>query len=201
MGGGMAGNFGGTAGNSREKILDSLSNLLTAASLIPGLDTFADLASIPVDLARGDIVSAGLSALGVIPFVGEVADTAKIARVADKAIDSGKTIKKATSVTNNVKSVAKKFKLNKSGYFGDIGKNTRVFRSADPIKSSADFYNRLSKNGKKTVLANGKGVQTVFDDGSRVVYRVVTKTPNSPAVEITVSSIGKIKSQKIHFIK
>ena len=115
MGGGMAGNFGGTAGNSREKILDSLSNLLTAASLIPGLDTFADLASIPVDIARGDIVSAGLSALGAIPFVGEVADTAKIARVADKAIDSGKTIKKATSVTNNVKSVAKKFKLNKSG--------------------------------------------------------------------------------------
>ena len=95
--------FGGTAGNSREKILDSLSNLLTAASLIPGLDTFADLASIPVDLARGDIVSAGLSALGAIPFVGEVADTAKIARVADKAIDSAKTVNKISDTGKLIK--------------------------------------------------------------------------------------------------
>lgn len=100
MGGGIAGNFGSTAGSSKENILDSLSNFLTAASLIPGLDTFADLASIPVDLARGDIVSAGFSALGAIPFVGEIADTAKVARVVDKAVDSGKTIKKVGDFAN-----------------------------------------------------------------------------------------------------
>lgn len=94
MGGGMAGNFGSTAGVSRENILDSISNFLTAASLIPGLDTFTDLASIPVDLARGDYVSAGWDLLGVIPFVGEIADTAKIARVADKAADIAKLLKK-----------------------------------------------------------------------------------------------------------
>ena len=52
MGGGMAGDFGSTAGVSGENILDSISNFLTAASLIPGLDTFTDLAAIPVDLAR-----------------------------------------------------------------------------------------------------------------------------------------------------
>ncbi len=94
MGGGMAGNFGSTAGVSGENILDSISNFLTAASLIPGLDTFTDLASIPVDLARGDYVSAGWDLLGVIPFVGEIADTAKIARVADKAADIAKLLKK-----------------------------------------------------------------------------------------------------------
>ena len=65
MGGGTGGNFGNTIGSR----LDTLSNLLTAASLIPGLDTFADLASIPVDLARGDFISAGLGALGAVPFV------------------------------------------------------------------------------------------------------------------------------------
>ena len=75
MGGGTGGNFGNTIGSR----LDTLSNLLTAASLIPGLDTFADIASIPVDLARGDFVSAGLGALGAVPFVGEVADTANLA--------------------------------------------------------------------------------------------------------------------------
>ena len=75
MGAGKSGNFGNTKGNS----LDALSNLLTAASLIPGLDTFTNLASIPVDLARGDFLSAGLSAIGAIPVVGEVADVANYA--------------------------------------------------------------------------------------------------------------------------
>ena len=42
MGGGIGGNFGSTKGSS----LDALSDLLTAASLIPGLDTFTNLASI-----------------------------------------------------------------------------------------------------------------------------------------------------------
>lgn len=59
MGAGKAGNFGNTKGDA----LDALSNFLAAASLIPGLDTFTDLASIPVDLARGDFFSAGLDAL------------------------------------------------------------------------------------------------------------------------------------------
>ena len=200
MGAGKAGNFGNTKGSS----LDALSNLLTAASLIPGLDTFTNLASIPIDLARGDFVSAGLSAIGAIPVVGEVADTAKLAKVADKSVDTAKAAKKAskiTSVADNTKSVAKKYKLGKNGYFGTKGKNTRIFKSNDPIKSSADFYKKISKGGSERVLPNGKGVQTTFSDKSSVVYRVITKTPNSPAVEITVKTPGKIKPQKIHFIK
>lgn len=106
MGGGVRGNFGNTRGNS----LDALSNLLTAASLIPGLDTFTNLASIPVDLARGDFLSAGLSAIGAIPVVGEVADVAKyadkgidIAKTVDKASDASKTVKKSKSVINKQK--------------------------------------------------------------------------------------------------
>ena len=95
MGAGNAGNFGNTKGSS----LDALSNLLTAASLIPGLDTFTNLASIPVDLARGDFVSAGLSALGVFPVAGEVADTAKIAKMADKAVDTAKIASRSSKGT------------------------------------------------------------------------------------------------------
>ena len=94
MGGGTAGNFGNTKGSR----LDALSNLLAAASLIPGIDTFVDLAAIPVDLARGDYVSAGLSAIGVIPIIGEVGDAAKLARMADKAIDTTKAVKKAGKI-------------------------------------------------------------------------------------------------------
>ncbi len=200
MGGGVRGNFGNTKGSR----LDALSNFLTAASLIPGLDTLADLVAIPVDLLRGDFLSAGLDAFGALPVVGEIADTSKLAKMADKALDGVKTAKKTskvTSVADNAKSVAKKYNLRQSGYFGTKGKNTQVFKSADPIKSSADFYNKISKGGQKSALSNGKGVQAVFADGSRVVYRIITKTPNSPAVSITVTNPGIIKPQKIHFIK
>ncbi len=200
----MGGSTGGNFGNTRGSILDELSDVLTMASLIPGIDTFTDLASIPVDLARGDLLSVGLDVLGVIPLVGETADTAKLAKMANKTIDTAKAAKKASKISgvaDNAKSVAKKYNLGKNGYFGTKGKNTRVFKSNDPIKSSADFYKKVSKGGQKSVLSNGKGVQTVFPDGSRVVYREITKTPNSPAVSITVTNPKKIKSQKIHFIK
>ena len=200
MGGGKAGNFGNTFGQK----LDMLSDALTAASLIPGVDTIADLAAIPVAALRQDFVSVGLDALGVIPLVGEVADTAKLAKTAGKAVDAAKTANKAskvTSVSDNAKSVAKKYNLGENGYFGTKGKNTRVFQSDDPIKSSADFYEKISKGGKQSALSNGKGVQAVFDDGSREVYRVKTSTPNSPAIDIGISVYSGIKKQKIHFIK
>ena len=103
MGAGKSGNFGNTKGNS----LDALSNLLTAASLIPGLDTFADLAAILVDLARGDFTSAGLSALGMIPVIGEVADTAKLAKMADDAIDAAKAVDKVSDVGKAVIKIPK----------------------------------------------------------------------------------------------
>lgn len=77
MGGSRSGNFGNTQGS--KGFLDRLSDILTAASLIPGLDTFADLAAIFVDLLRGDLESTLLDVLGVVPLAGEIADTAKIA--------------------------------------------------------------------------------------------------------------------------
>lgn len=200
MGAGKAGNFGNTYGSS----LDAVSNFLTMASFVPGVDTVTNFLSIPVDLARGDFLSAGLDVLGMIPVLGEVADLAKVANKVDNIADTAKAINKAsklTSVVDNAKSVAKKYNLNKNGFFGTKGKNTRIFKSNDPIKSSADFYKKISKGGSERILPNGKGVQTTFSDKSSVVYRVITKTPNSPAVEITVKTPGKIKSQKIHFIK
>ena len=84
-----------------------------AASLIPGIDTFADAAAVPVDLLRGDYISAGLDAFGILPFVGEVADTAKLTRaginIADAAHDAGKVIDagKITDKTDDVADAVK----------------------------------------------------------------------------------------------
>ena len=63
------------------------------------------MVSIPVDLARGDFLSAGLSALGVVPVAGEVADTAKLAKMADKVVDTAKIASgssKGTKLLNKV---------------------------------------------------------------------------------------------------
>ena len=82
---------------------DAASDILAIASLIPGVDTIADLVSIPIDLIRGDYVSAILSAIGAIPVVGEVADTAKIAKTADKAMDAMDAAKAAGKVSDAAK--------------------------------------------------------------------------------------------------
>ena len=68
---------------------------------MPGADTFVDAAAIPVDMLRGDWVSVGLDLLGVIPLVGEVGDTAKLAKMADKASDAIKTIKRSIKYPGN----------------------------------------------------------------------------------------------------
>lgn len=86
---------------------------LTAASVIPGLDTFTNLASIPVDLARGDYMSADLSAFGAFPVVGEVADTAKIAKNVDKAVDAAKAAHKASRIKKISNPIVKSKRIGK----------------------------------------------------------------------------------------
>ncbi|MBQ7075835.1 MAG: hypothetical protein IJM94_03430, partial [Clostridia bacterium] len=86
------------------KTLDKVSNFLVWASLIPGLDTLSNLAAIPVDLLRGDYVSAALSAAAMLPYVGEAADAAKLARVADKTVDVAKVVGKAGKTADAINS-------------------------------------------------------------------------------------------------
>ena len=102
MGAGKAGNFGNTYGSS----LDAVSNFLAMASFVPGTDTVTNFLSIPVDLARGDFLSAGLDVLGMIPVLGEVADLAKVANKVDNIADTAKVVKKTSNITKNVKVIS-----------------------------------------------------------------------------------------------
>ena len=136
MGAGKSGNFGNTKGSS----LDALSNLLTAASLIPGLDAFTNLASIPIDLARGDFLSAGLSAVGIIPVVGEIADTAKLAKMADKTVDAAKVADRISDAAKSVKRISPskltqthKLTLSKKQY-SNLVESIRKNGITEPIK-------------------------------------------------------------------
>lgn len=99
MGGSAAGNFGKTSGST----LDHISQVLSLLSFVPALDTLTNAISIPVDILRGDWSSASLDALGIIPIVGEIADTAKIV---DKTSDAVKAFKKVSVANRKVKSIS-----------------------------------------------------------------------------------------------
>jgi hypothetical protein len=63
---------------------------LGAASFIPGLGIVTGALGAGVDLARGDYVGAGLSALSAIPFAGDIAAAGKMARFAGMGKTAGK---------------------------------------------------------------------------------------------------------------
>lgn len=153
----MGGSTGGNFGNTRGSILDELSDVLTMASLIPGIDTFMDLASIPVDLARGDLLSVGLDVLGVIPLVGETADTAKLAKMADKAIDAAKAADKASDAVKTAKKSTSFSGVSKKIYLGKQGKHIIGHNNYTKWKSilnistekAQKLVNEYSGTGKK----------------------------------------------------
>ena len=113
-------------------------------------------------------------------------------------------IDRNTSPNKNIEALSTKYKYNsESGKFGSRGKNVQIILSREPIKDSREFYDIISKGGNKTKLSNGKGDRADFNDGTTIIYRVITSTKGSPAVDIKVvsKSKGEISTQKIHFIK
>ncbi len=189
MGGGKSGNFGNTIG-SKSLSLDDLSNLLTAASLIPGLDTFTNLASIPVDLARGDFVSAGLSAIGAIPVIGEVADTTKLAKMADKAVDTVKAIDKTSDFTKFTKKLHSgrqgkhivdhnNYKKGRSIFSGSVSDAQQLIKkysgTGQRINSTSERVNFKKVIGKYVDEVTGKAYDTTVGtiryskDGAHIV--------------------------------
>lgn len=173
--------------------LDSISNLLTVASLVPGLDSLTNLASIPVDLARGDFLSAGLSAIGMIPVVGEVGDTAKLAKMADKVVGAAKVNKtaknskliiKVTNKSSALKSVdtlpssiqksAKSFFKGSSNNYNSYSviknnNNTYTIKMENPgkVPGSKAVYNKIVNSDGKTI----KVYKDTFDPSGNLVHR------------------------------
>lgn len=168
MGGGLGGSFGGTKGSngSFKETLDHISNLLTAASFVPGLDTFTNIASIPVDALRGDWVSTILDIAGVIPVFGEAADFAKTGdkiidgvKTADKARDSAKAVRKATTSVQNISpyKITKTHSLTLSKKkYAELVESIRKNGITEPIKY-------VEHNGTKYVVDGHHRLQAAKD--------------------------------------
>ncbi len=125
---------------------DVASAALAAASFIPGADTVTNLLSIPVDLIKGDYVSAGLDALGVIPFIGEVADAAKVARKADDIADIVNVAKKANNTKNVVDAAKKTYNMAETVNVGDkVHDLANVVENISPYKIEPTHSLTLSK--------------------------------------------------------
>ena len=127
--------------------LDYVSSLLSAAALIPGIDSIVDLISIPVDLLRGDLVSAGFDLMGIVPFVGEVGDTGKALRIADKASDVAKAVDKGSSFSG----FSKRLHLGKQGKH-IVGHNNYQDEKSIleiSIDEAQDLINKYSGKGQK----------------------------------------------------
>ena len=190
MGGSVSRNFGNTKGNTKGNALDAISDLLTAASLIPGLDTFTDLAAIPVDLARGDFLSAGLDAIGIIPVAGEVADTAKLAKMADKAVDAAKVANKATDFSKFTKKIHSgrqgkhivnhnNYKKGRSIFSGSLSEAQQLIKeysgTGQRINSTSERVNFKKVIGKYVDEVTGKTYDTTVGtiryskDGAHIV--------------------------------
>ena len=154
--------------------MDKLSDGLAIASLIPGLDTFADLASIPIDLARGDFVSAGLSALGAVPFVGEVADSAKLAKMVDKVGDGVKTVNKSDKLVDSAKGIKKSIKYPGNNPSKSPGKGFEWRGKSTPDKGKGNWYNPKTGEKWNSDLKHGDPIGPHWDytDSKGKQYRV-----------------------------
>ena len=112
------------------------------------------------------------------------------------------------SLRDNLPDVLKSYSISPDGFFGSIGKagvkEIRQLDTNDVVEESKKFYDKLTFGGIETKLPNGNGTRTELRDGTIIVYREITSTVNSPAVEINVRKSNgacNIAFQKIHFEK
>ena len=108
---------------------------------------------------------------------------------------------------DNILDLVRLVPLHSTGWFGDKSvkkaSRARVFESSNPARSAYEFQAAARKGFVRCETISGKGMVMTMKDGSRVTYRWTSSSKDrSPVVELqVVSRIGRIRSQKIHFVE
>lgn len=111
--------------------------------------------------------------------------------------------KNSNSIEQNVYKASKYYDFNEeSGYFGRKGNSqkVRVIYSNNPIVDASILFNILKSGGNVTSLPNKKGIKAVLKDYTVITFRRITKTKDSPAIDINIEGSKVVKNQKIHFV-
>lgn len=102
-----------------------------------------------------------------------------------------------------LKSLINEHPLNSGNSFGVKGTSSdiQVLRVEDPQGTALKFWSKLSASGRISRNSNGSWIAK-FADGSHVVYRENSTTPNTPMVKISLKQpVAGLKSeQNIHFV-
>ena len=119
------------------EFLDDISMSLAGLGLIPAVGNIFDLASIPIDLLRGDTTSAGLSALSLIEGVGQVAGATKMANLASTAGMAGIFATRAANRGINQEGASNLFDLiNKVKAQGNLKPGSRRLDILDTLQTA-----------------------------------------------------------------
>lgn len=107
-----------------------------------------------------------------------------------------------SNLSSNIQDLAAKYPLNSEGKFGKPGQgnNVQQVASSNPIATGNNFFDKLSTGGKVKDLKNGKGKMATFPDASTVVFRPVSSSDGSPALDIVIKGPSGL-DYKIHFVK
>lgn len=104
----------------------------------------------------------------------------------------------------NLAQLARKYPLDQYGHFGTRSTPTVWEVTTDgPDRVAKEFWDKLGNGGKIRSEERKYGTTFIseFSDGSVVVYRPVTGSPRSPAIDIQIesSSAGPVGRYRIHF--
>ena len=167
-------------------IWDKISDILVAASFIPGLDSITNLASIPVDLIREDYASAILDLIGLIPVVGEVADGVK---TADRVADGVRTIDKVSDATKSMESVNA---IRKTVSKTDPYKLMQIQKLTLSKKQYSELVENIRTNGIKESIkyVDIDGTKYVVDGHHRLQAAKDLKLKEIPIEEVTLPYKG-----------
>lgn len=112
------------------------------------------------------------------------------------------------TLRENLPAISKLYGPPSGGFFGKVGKagvkETRQIDVDDVLSESRKFYDTIAYGGIESNLPKGNGVRTEMKDGTIIVYREITSTDGSPAVEINVRKSSDdcgLTYHKIHFEK
>jgi len=110
------------------------------------------------------------------------------------------------SLNDNLPNVTRRFPLAPCGKFGEQGRGARIIRSSAPVGTAYEFFNRITDGYAKIKSipyrdGSKKGCIATLKDGTTVTLRKKSSSDGSPAVDINITSPGRVKPHKIHFVK